>query len=74
MKKFAIALFALMTFTSAADERPEADAEMIAELKMFCMDVAEEEGTGESTLAEFLLDCVNQELLDEGYRPIKKLD
>ncbi len=74
MKKSILALCAVFAFSSVADERPEADPETIAELKQYCMEVAQEDGTGESTLAEFLLNCVNQELLDEGYKPIKKLD
>ena len=64
----------LLSFSTFADDRPEAESEFIAELKQFCTEVAEDEGTGDLALQTFLLDCVNQELDEEGYRPITKLE
>lgn len=74
MNKSILVMLALLSTSIFADERPEADVETIAELKQFCMEVAEEDGTGDMTMQMFLLKCVNQELEDEGYRPAEKLE
>jgi hypothetical protein len=74
MKKPVLIFCAILSFSIFASEKPEADSEVIAELKQFCTEVAEEDGTGDLDIPTFLLICVNQELEDEGYRPIKKLD
>lgn len=49
-------------------------ARTIDELKQFCSEIAEEDGTGDLSLPAFLLVCVNEELDEEGYQLIKKLD
>lgn len=74
MSKLALVILTVMSIHVYANEEPEADAQTIADLKEFCMDVAQEDGTGDLTLQAFMLKCVNQELEDEGYRPVKKLD
>jgi hypothetical protein len=74
MKVNILITFILLSFSTIADDRPEAESELIAELKQFCIEVAEDEGTGDLDLQTFLIDCVNQELDEEGYRPIKKLE
>jgi len=58
---------------SLAEDLPKADDESIQELKEFCNEVAQEDGTGELTLTDFLLKCVNEELESEGYEQLKKL-
>jgi hypothetical protein len=63
-----------LSFGIFAEEKPKADSELIAELKQFCSEVAEEDGTDDLSLPAFLLACVNQELDEEGYQSIKKLD
>ncbi|MDN4502182.1 hypothetical protein QX776_07195 [Alteromonadaceae bacterium BrNp21-10] len=63
----------LMSFFVTADELVAADKETIAELKQYCKNIAEEDGTDGKELNVFLLECVNQELEAEGYLPIKKL-
>ena len=80
-KKMKTAILILSTLLSTslsfgifADEKPKADIELIAELKQFCSEVAEEDGTDDLSLPAFLLVCVNQELDEEGYQSIKKLD
>lgn len=68
------AVFAgLLSFAVNADDRPEADAELIQEFVEYCTEIAEDDGTGDLSRPEFLLICVNQELESEGYKPIKKL-
>ncbi|MFT7261684.1 MAG: hypothetical protein ACI9MS_003562 [Glaciecola sp.] len=74
MKTAILILSTLLSFSIFADEKPIASNELIAELKQFCSEVAEEDGIGELDLSAFLLVCVNQELDEEGYQPIKKLD
>jgi hypothetical protein len=60
-------------FSVVANDAPVADIEVIMDLKQFCEDIAEDEGTGDVTLPEFLLTCVNDELEAEGYQPITEL-
>ncbi|MFQ3249500.1 hypothetical protein [Glaciecola sp.] len=72
--KFTFLVAALLFAASTvADDRPVADIELIKELKQYCMEVAEDEGTGELSMEAFLLNCVNEELESEGYQPITKL-
>jgi hypothetical protein len=56
-----------------ADERPLAAPEFVLEYKIFCTEVAEDDGTGKLNLDEYLLICVNEELESEGYQPVTKL-
>ena len=74
MKTSTLILCTILSFSTFAEDRPQADSELIEELKQFCMEISEEDGTGELDLAAFLLDCVNSELDEEGYRPVTKLD
>ncbi len=63
----------LFSTAVVGDERPVAGAKLIAELKEYCTEVAEEEGTDGKKMDVFMLDCINEELESEGYQPIKKL-
>lgn len=74
MKKVLLTLGLLLTTTVCADDRPVADKELIAELKQYCTELAQEDGTGDKELKVFLLECVNEELDSEGYQPLAKLD
>ncbi len=56
-----------------AQDAMEADADTIAELKEYCMEIAAEDGTEGMPMEMFLLTCVNEELESEGYKPLKKL-
>lgn len=56
-----------------ADDRPVAALDFVLELKQFCQDIADDEGTDGKDLPVFLLECVNEELDSEGYQPITKL-
>jgi hypothetical protein len=72
--KFTLLIAGLFLATSTiADDRPVADAELIKELKEYCMEIAADEGTGELSMQAFLLQCVNDELESEGYQTITKL-
>ncbi|MFT6895957.1 MAG: hypothetical protein ACJA13_000354 [Paraglaciecola sp.] len=66
-------LFSLTLFAALADDGDVADAELIAELKEYCAEVAAEDGTGGKSQEQFMLDCVNEELASEGYQPLEKL-
>lgn len=72
--KFAVVcVLCCAAFSTISFDRPEADLQIVEDLIEYCNDVANDEGTGELTLSQFLLRCVNQELEYEGYKPIKKL-
>ena len=71
MKK--LLLLAMISFVSVAQTAPQADPEIVQELKDFCVEVASEDGTGDMSMEQFLLECVNQELESEGYATLKKL-
>lgn len=73
MKKFVIAALALTSTFVLADELMVADAGLIAELKQYCMEVAQEDGTGDLSMDAFILKCVNEELESEGYKPVASL-
>jgi hypothetical protein len=60
-------------FSAVADDRPVAEEDIIMELKQFCEDIAEDEGTDGVAMPVFLLTCVNDELDSEGYQPITSL-
>ena len=72
--KFTFLLAGLLFAASTiADDRPVADVELVKELKEYCMEIAEDEGTGKLSMQDFLLKCVNEELESEGYQPVTKL-
>ena len=72
--KYTLLVASLIFAASAlADDRPAADAGVIMEYKEYCKEIADEEGTGEATMDEFLLTCINDELESEGFQPITKL-
>jgi hypothetical protein len=60
----------LFAMSTAAEDRPVADADLVQEYKAYCMEIAEDEGTGKLSIDEFLLSCINDELESEGYQPI----
>ncbi|QHJ12235.1 hypothetical protein FX988_02486 [Paraglaciecola mesophila] len=72
--KFLLGLMLSLTlFGAVADEGDVADAALIAELKQYCNDIAEEDGTDGQSLNAFLLECVNNELTNEGYQKVEKI-
>ncbi len=56
-----------------ADDRPVAEEDVVLDLKQYCQDVADDEGTDKKAMPAFLLKCVNAELDSEGYQPVTKL-
>ncbi len=69
--KYTILIASLLFAASTiAEDRPVADADLIQEYKVYCMEIAEDEGTGKLSMDEFLLSCINDELESEGYQPI----
>ena len=73
MKKVLLTLGLLLATSVSADERPVADKELIAELKQYCTELAQEDGTDGKELEVFMLECVNEELDSEGYQPVTTL-
>jgi hypothetical protein len=62
-----------MKFAALADEGDVADIALIAELKQYCAEISGEDGTGNKSQEQFMLDCVNKELASEGYQALEKL-
>ena len=73
MKKLLLTLSLLLSTTVMADDRPVADKELIAELKKYCTELAQEDGTDGKELKVYMLECVNEELDSEGYQPLTEL-
>jgi hypothetical protein len=72
--KFILGLFFSLTlFAAIAQEGDVADAALIAELKQYCTEVATEDGTGNKSPEQFMLDCVNEELASDDYQPVDEL-
>jgi hypothetical protein len=73
MKKLLLTLSLLLSTTVMADDRPVADKELIAELKQYCTELAQEDGTDGKELTVYMLECVNEELDLEGYQLLTEL-
>ena len=77
MKKLVLSLclFAAVSAAHALQEEalPMADEELIMELKEYCQDEANDQGTDGMPMTAFLLQCLNNELTLEGYQTLKKL-
>ncbi|UAA40032.1 hypothetical protein KIH87_06695 [Paraneptunicella aestuarii] len=73
MKYIAIVCAALWSLPTLAGDMSDAPAELVAELKQYCTEVAQEEGIEEQAKAAYVLECVNGELALEGYKKLSKL-
>jgi hypothetical protein len=73
MKKVLLTVGLLLTASVVADDRPVADQALIAELKQYCAELAQEDGTDGKELKVYMLECINEELDSEGYQPLSKL-
>jgi hypothetical protein len=71
MKYILCCLALIMTTSVYAQEK--ADKSTVNEMIEYCQEIAAEEGTGEQSVDEFLLTCVNQELASEGYQVLQEL-
>jgi hypothetical protein len=74
MKKILLTVGLLLATAAMADERPLPDKELLTELKQYCTELANEDGTEGKALPVFMLECINEELDSEGYQPISKLN
>lgn len=73
MKKVLLTVGLLLATSVVADDRPVADQALIAELKQYCTELAQEDGTDGKELKVYMLECINEELDSEGYQPLSKL-
>jgi hypothetical protein len=76
MKKMFTGFISGLLIISAAfanTDLPEADNELLLNFKDYCQELSEDEGTGDLTLDQFLLVCINKELASEGFQAITKL-
>ncbi len=58
---------------NTASQAANADKEWVQELKLYCEELAEDEGIEQARRKAFVLDCVNQELKADGYPPLPAL-
>ncbi|GAC16614.1 hypothetical protein [Aliiglaciecola lipolytica] len=73
MKKWFLTAAMAVLSMNAAMAQEVADAETVKDLMQYCVDVAAEDGTGDLSKQEFVLNCVNEELESEGYAKISAL-
>lgn len=77
-KLFRIAgVFALVltgNVLAADDAKEQAPAEMVAELTQMCTDWAKDDNVEAGALKKYVLDCVNEELLSNGYQAVTDVE
>ncbi|MCV2884103.1 hypothetical protein OE749_05310 [Aestuariibacter sp. AA17] len=73
MKKTFMTIALLASLGVVAEELAPADAELLAELKEYCQEVAEEERSEDQSVDAFVLECVNYELESMGYAQVAKI-
>lgn len=79
MKLFAMGALLLATVLPVMADEPaeqpaDAPAAVIQEAKATCLKWAEEDGVAKEELDSYLLQCVNDQLADLGYKPVTKID
>ncbi|MCF2949131.1 hypothetical protein L0668_13500 [Paraglaciecola aquimarina] len=74
MKSVILSLGVLLVSTVSAEELPNASAKVVTELTQYCSEMATEYKIAEKDLKKYMLECVNEELAAEGFRPLVKLD
>ena len=76
MKK--ILLVALLTSgllnSAIAEELPEAPAETVQQSVEECQEWAKEDGVAAADLYNFVLNCVNDDLKDQEFKAVAKID
>ncbi|MEE4246693.1 MAG: hypothetical protein V2I33_14880 [Kangiellaceae bacterium] len=74
MKTLLTTILLLSSYSFAANDLPVAPKEVIKEYLTLCKQYAKEDEVEAAEMKAYLLECVNSELEDNGYQPIKKLD
>ncbi|MGL4711457.1 MAG: hypothetical protein ACRCWP_02520 [Shewanella sp.] len=69
-------LLALVSFTSFADDSslPSAPAADVAQLKEACQQMASEDQVDNAELKQYVLDCVNDQLTEIGYKTVTEIN
>jgi hypothetical protein len=75
MKFLLTSLLALsvLHFQAIAEEAKPAPPEVLKEIKQECAEYAKEDEIPKEELSEYMLNCVNDELAERGFAPLKKL-
>lgn len=78
MKKLSavFTLLALVSATSFADDSslPSAPAADVAQLKEVCQQMASEDQVENAELKQYVLDCVNDQLTEIGYKSVTEVN
>ncbi|MGL5046742.1 MAG: hypothetical protein ACRC6S_04035 [Shewanella sp.] len=69
-------LLALVSFTSFADDSslPSAPATDVAQLKEACQQMASEDQVDNAELKQYVLDCLNDQLTEIGYKTVTEIN
>ncbi|GAB2697703.1 hypothetical protein [Aliiglaciecola aliphaticivorans] len=73
MNKWLLGAATTALFVSVSYAQEVADPDTVSDMLQYCLEVAEEDGTGDLSKQEFILNCVNQELESEGFTKINAL-
>ncbi|QIR15367.1 hypothetical protein [Shewanella aestuarii] len=71
---FMLTSIALALSPAATMAQPQAPEQQIISLKAACTQIAQEDSIPDNELAQFLLDCVNDQLTESGYQRIESID
>lgn len=71
---FSVIILGLTSLTLTADDLPDAPKVLLDLTINECKEYAAEDGVGQEKMKEYLLECVNSELEDQGYKKVDKLE
>lgn len=66
--------FSSMHFDITAEEQGKASQTVIDEIKLECVEYAKEDQVSSEDLKEYLLTCVNDELVERGLEEVAEID
>ena len=73
-KKTLLSIMGMIVFSVNADtELPEAPTSVVKDFIHLCTEYSIEEGVNKDDLDAYLLDCVNSDLEEDGWKKIEKL-
>ncbi|MBU2878452.1 MULTISPECIES: hypothetical protein [Aliiglaciecola] len=73
MNKWLLGAAVTAIYASVSYAQEAADPDTVADMLQYCLEVAAEDGTGDLSKQEFVLNCVNEELESEGFTKITAL-
>jgi hypothetical protein len=71
---FSVIILGLISLTLTADDLPDAPKDLLDSTIKECKEYAAEDGIEQEKMKIYLLECVNSELEDQGYKKLDKLE